>query len=117
MTTANAEQKTATITLRAGDNTMRLVATRRSDGSAITFVTTAKDGSKETMRGMTQQHPTFTEAKTGLNALASDAEGKGWTRKTTGRGFVAKPDAFTALPDAPEGPAKPNATPRVVRRK
>ncbi len=96
--------KTATITLRASGVTMRMHASRRSDGTAVTFVTTT-DANKKTERGMTEKHPTFDAAKSAIAACAAKAEKLGWTRSTMGRGFAPKPDAFTTLPAPPKKPA------------
>jgi hypothetical protein len=93
--------KTATITLRAGDSTMRILASRRADGTATTFVTTT-DANKKAVRGMTEQHSTWDAAKAAMSKLAKDAEKLGWKRQAAGRGFVARPDAFMTLPVAPK---------------
>jgi hypothetical protein len=102
MTTKTATTpKTATITLRAGGTTMRLLAQRRPDETAVTYVTTV-DPDKKTTRGMTETHPTFDAARAALAGLAAKAEKLGWSRAVAGRGFVARPDAFTTLPAAPK---------------
>ena len=93
--------KTTAITLTANGTTMRIRARRRRDGTAETFVTTT-DAAKKTERGMTETHPTFDAAKASIAASATKAEKLGWTRKVVGRGFVAKPDAFSALPAPPK---------------
>src|SRR5438445_11240272 len=95
------EAKTATITLTANGTRLTLLARRLRDGSAETFVTTT-DAAKKTERGMTEKHATFEAAKAAIATLAADAEKRGWLRRVAGRGFVAKPDAFTALPAAPK---------------
>lgn len=82
-------------------------------GRPASFVTTT-DGSKKMQRGMTQSHPTFEEAKAALTKLATDAEGLGWSRRTAGRGFSPRPDAFSALPAAP---VKGSTGPKAVTRK
>jgi hypothetical protein len=108
--------KTATITLRSGEVTMRLIALRRAGGSATSFVTTTAPG-KKAVRGMTTQHPTFEEAQTVLSGLATQAEKLGWSRRAGGRGFVARPDAFAALPAAPKAPVTTAAAPKGAARK
>ena len=87
--------KSATKSLRAGGTTMRIVALRRADGSAVTFVTTTGPD-KKTVRGMTEQHDDFDAARTALRGLVAKATAMGW--KAGERGYRAKPDAFSALP-------------------
>ena len=90
--------KSATKSLRAGGTTMRIVALRRADGSAVTFVTTTTGTGKDrkTVRGMTETHDDFDAARTALRGLVAKATAMGW--KTGERGYKAKPDAFSALP-------------------
>ena len=92
--------KSATKSLRAGGTTMRIVALRRADGSAVTFVTTTGPD-KKTVRGMTEQHDDFDEARTAMNALVAKATAMGW--KAGERGYKAKKDAFSELPGVPKG--------------
>ena len=87
--------KSATKSLRAGGTTMRIVALRRADGSAVTFVTT-QAGKDKPVRGMTEQHADFDSARTAMRGLVAKATAMGL--KTGERGFKAKPDAFSALP-------------------
>lgn len=96
--------KTATITLHAADQTMQIVAERRADGARTYVLTTGAD--KKTARGMTAVHPSWDAAVASTAATAKAAEKLGWTRRVAGRHFVAKPDAFTALPAAPKAAAK-----------
>ena len=94
--------KSATKSLRAGGTTMRIVALRRADGSAVTFVTTTTGTGKDrkTVRGMTEQHDDFDAARTAMRALVAKATAMGW--KAGERGFKAKADAFAALPAVPK---------------
>jgi len=92
--------KTATITLRAADATLRVVAMRKADGKAVTFVTTQAADKKAT-RGMTEQHASMEAATAHLTTLAGKAEKLGWKRSTR-KSFNAKPDAFATLPAAPK---------------
>src|SRR4029078_12917906 len=101
MTTEKTAPKTASITLRANGSTMRLLATRKPDETAVTLVTIT-DAEKRTTRGMTEPHASMAVATTAIATLATKAEKLGWTRALAGRGFVAKPDAFTTLPAAPK---------------
>jgi len=94
------EPKTATITLTANGVTLTLRAHRLREG-AETFVTTT-DANKKTERGMTENHPSFEVAKAHIAASAEKATKLGWVRKEAGRGFVAKPDAFSELPKVPK---------------
>ena len=87
--------KSATKSLRAGGTTMRIVALRRADGSAVTFVTT-QAGKDKPVRGMTEQHTDFDAARTAMRGLVAKATAMGW--KAGERGYKAKPDAFSALP-------------------
>lgn len=100
MTTATTatKVKTTTISLRAGNETMRLFAQERKNGTATTFVTRTDDGSKQATRGMTAVHETFESASKTLTRLASEAAALGWVRRMAGRGFAAAPDAFSTLP-------------------
>ncbi len=91
--------KSASVTLKAAGSVMRITAVRRGDGTAVTYVTTkAEDG--KNVRGMTEAHATFDEAKVALDALASKATKLGWLKPTGG--FQARPDAFSSLPVAPK---------------
>ena len=99
MNTPETAPKTASITLKASGATMRIVALRRRDGTAVTFVATT-DADKKTSRGMTEQHPDMATATTALAALAAKAQKLGWEKRSFG--FKAKPDAFSALPAAPK---------------
>jgi hypothetical protein len=96
--------KTATITLSANDSQMQVVAERTKDGARTYVLTIGAD--KKTARGMTTVHPTWDEAVASTTATAKAAEKLGWTRRVPGRHFVAKPDAFTALPAAPKAGKK-----------
>lgn len=98
-------QQTATITLHGHGATMQIVAERKADESARTYVITT-DASKKSLRGLTEQHPNFEAAKTHTEKMAMKAEKLGWARRVATRGFVAKPDAFTALPAAPKAAKK-----------
>lgn len=100
-TNATTEPKTATITLTALGTTLTLRAHRLGDASAETFVTTT-DAAKKTERGMTEKHPNFESARAAIAMRATQAEKLGWVRRVAGRGFVAKPDAFAALPTPPK---------------
>ena len=97
-----APAKSATITLRANGAVLTLMATCKSDGTAVSTVTT-KDAEKKKTRGMTETHKTFEAAKAHLNTLAQKAQKIGWERKTFK--VTAKPDAFKELPKAPKLPA------------
>lgn len=104
MTTKTATTpKTATIALREGGTTLRLLAQRRPDETAVTYVTTV-DPEKHSQRGLTETHPDMDTAKAALAGLAAKAEKLGWARAVAGRGFVARPDAFSTLPVAPKAP-------------
>ena len=94
------EPKTATITLTAANGTVLTLRAHRLREGAETFVTTTEG--KTTTRGMTISHASFDIAKAHIAASATKAETLGWTRKPQGRGFVAKPDAFSELPKAPK---------------
>ena len=96
-----APPQTATITLTANGSVMSIVAERKADGGARTYIITT-DAAKKSERGMTEHHTTFEAAKAAIATRATQAEKLGWTRRTARRGFVAKPDAFTALPAAPK---------------
>jgi hypothetical protein len=87
--------KSATKSLRAGGTTMRIVALRRADGSAVTFVTTTT-GKDKPVGGMTETHADFDEARTAMRGLVAKATAMGW--KAGESGYKAKPDAFSALP-------------------
>ena len=93
--------KTTTITLTANGTTLTLVAERKADETARTYVLTT-DADKKTARGMTATHSNFDEARAAIVIRATQAEKLGWVRRAAGRGFVAKPDAFATLPSAPK---------------
>lgn len=95
--------KTATITLHANGATMAIVAERKADGSAKTYVLNTGADKKST-RGMTETHATFEAAKAATEKTAAKAEKLGWKRRAPRPGFVAKADAFTALPAPPAAP-------------
>lgn len=99
METTKKVGKSASIGLKAQGSRMRIVARCRPDGSAITLVATT-DAEKKTVRGMTEQHATFADAKAALATLAAKAQKLGWERGTAG--YRAKPDAFTTMPAAPK---------------
>jgi hypothetical protein len=94
-------QKSATITLNANGWTMAIVAERKPDDSARTYVITT-DPEKKSERGMTEQHATFEAAKDAIAVLATKAAKQGWVRRAARPGFLPKPDAFTSLPAAPK---------------
>ncbi len=73
---------------------MRINATRRSDGTATSFVvvTTVKGGKRHNARGATERHDSMDAAKAAVAKLAAQAMKLGWSRKASG--FKSKPDAF-----------------------
>ena len=84
---------------------LRLVAQRKADGSAISYVqqvTKAAGGKKANTRGMTTKHASLEAARAAVEKLAAEATSPklGWTRKERKQGFTPKPDAFTTLPPA-----------------
>jgi hypothetical protein len=86
-------------TLHGADGaTLRIMALKRADGSAITFaVHTVKDGKKrKNTRGATEQHPSLDKAKVAMEKLAATALKAGWVKKERAGGFARKPDAFTS---------------------
>ena len=93
--------KTASITMRANGSMLLLLATRTESGATTTVTTKAADA--KSVRGMTERHKTFEAAKARLDALAKDAEKQGWVRGKFQA--VSKPDAFAAIPAAPEAVA------------
>lgn len=95
--------KTATITLTANGSTMAIVAERKGDGAKTYVITTGAD--KKSARGLTEHHATFEAAKSATEKMATKAEKLGWKRREARRGFVAKADAFTAIPAPPPPPA------------
>lgn len=96
-------QKTATITLTATGATMAIVAERKGTG-ARTYVITTDTATKKSERGMTEDHhESFEAAKAATEKMAAKAVKLGWHRREARRGFVAKADAFNALPAAPKG--------------
>lgn len=98
--------KTATATLRGADGSvMTIVAERKADESARTYVLLC-DAAKKTTRGCTETHKSFEEARKAVSTRAAEAEKLGWHRKPTSHHFAAKPDAFAALPLAPKATAK-----------
>lgn len=99
--TAPKVPQSSTITLTANGSTLQLVAERKADGSARTYVLTT-DANKKTARGMTESHASFDAAKAAIATSAAKAEKLGWSRRVAGRKFVARPDAFTALPAVPK---------------
>jgi hypothetical protein len=96
-------QKTTSITLTATGARLTLLALRKADDTAETFVTTTDEATKKSTRGMTEKHATFAAATAAIAKQAAQAETLGWSRRARGRGFVAKPDAFSTLPAAPKG--------------
>jgi hypothetical protein len=92
-------QKSSMVTLRANGSTLTLVAVRKSDGTALTSVTT-RDPEKKIQKGMSEKHADMAAAKAHLTTLAEKAEKLGWSRGT--RAVVQKPDAFSKLPSAPK---------------
>lgn len=94
-----------------GGAQLRLVAQRKTDGSAITYVVqVTKTGTKKTStRGMTTKHASLDAARATVEKMASEAVSKlGWTKRERRQGFVAGPDSFTSLPSAT---ATPSAAP------
>jgi len=77
--------KTATITLTAPGGTMQIVAERRADNSARTYIITT-DTEKKSARGMSQNHPSFDAAKAASEKMA-----------------VKTPPAAPSTPVAPKG--------------
>jgi hypothetical protein len=96
--------KTTTITLRAGDGVMQIVAERKADGARTYVLNT--DADKKTTRGMTENHPTFEAAKAATEKMAAKAVKLGWQRREARRAFVAKPDAFSDIPAPPKAAPK-----------
>jgi hypothetical protein len=94
--------KSATITLTAPGATMSIVAERKPDNSAKTYVLTADENGKNTKRGISETHATFEAAKLVTERLAKAAEKLGWARKQKRQGFVSRPDAFTTIPAPPK---------------
>jgi hypothetical protein len=88
------------VTLSAvdGTTTLRLMALKRADGSAITFaIHTTVDGKKrKNTRGATETHPSLDRAKVAMERLAATAIKAGWIRKERTGGFARKPDSFDA---------------------
>lgn len=99
-TDTKALPKSATITLTASGATMSIVAERKGDGARTYVITTGAD--KKSARGLTESHATFEAAKKRTEKLATDAAKLGWERKQKRQGFVARPDAFTAIPAPPK---------------
>ena len=102
MDPATPQAKTSRITLNAPGSRLTLMAVRRADGAAVSFATTLDVETKKTTRGMSAKHETFDSAKLAIAKQAQDAEKVGWSRRapSAGRGFVARPDAFSAIPTA-----------------
>ena len=95
--------KTASITLRANGEILTLLATAKTDGTAVTTVTT-RNAEKKSTRGMTESHKSMDVARAHLATLATKAESSGWKRSKFGE-VVARPDAFSTIP----APAKASA--------
>jgi hypothetical protein len=78
--------------------TLRIMALRRADGSAITFaIHGVKDGKKrKNTRGASETHPNLDRAKVAMEKLAATAIKAGWVKKERAGGFARKPDAFDA---------------------
>lgn len=98
--TGSADAKSASITLHANGSTLVLLAVRRSDGTALTTVTT-KGPDKKAVRGMTESHADLTAARAHLTGLAKQAEKLGWQRRAWGASNRPA-DAFAKLPVAPK---------------
>jgi hypothetical protein len=94
--------QTATITLLGNGATMQIVAERKADESARTYVITTDTATKKSVRGMTTPHVNMEAAKKATEKLAAQASKLGWVRREGRRGFVAKADAFSTLPTAPK---------------
>jgi hypothetical protein len=104
-TTQPKVQKTSAITLTAPGARLTLLAVRRTEG-AETFATTTDLATKKSTRGMTTRHATFEAACAALKVQAAKAQKLGWVRRAPGRGFAARPDAFTELPAPPKAAKK-----------
>ena len=105
--TSISTQKTATVTLDAPGTVMRLVATKRPDGTASTAVIVTDEKGKNS-RGMTEAHASMPDAQKHLDVLAERATKLGWTRRPIRRGPVVV-DAFSSLPTAPKAAPKKGA--------
>jgi len=87
--------RSASITLRSADGILRLVAERKKDGRAVSYVSKT-DANKKTETGMRTTHLSMDEAKDAISALAEQAQKLGWAKRAFA--FKAKPDAFSTLP-------------------
>jgi len=99
METTTKTAKSYSIGLKSHGTTMRIVAMRRPDNTAMTFVT-ATDADKKTTRGMTEQHADWDTAKAAVVAMATKAQKLGWEKGSVG--FRPRPDAFATLPVPPK---------------
>jgi len=103
--TATVEQKivsakSAMITLKSsGGAVLTLLATLKTDGTALTYATTKDSADAKPVRGMSESFPSMDAAKVHLSGLAEKADKLGWQRGI--RVVAAKPDAFSKLPPAP----------------
>ena len=102
VTTPKAPPKSQTITLTAPGGVLQLIAERRADDSARSYVITTDTATKKSARGMTEMHASFEAAKAAIAAAAAQATKLGWSRRLAGRKFVARPDAFSTIPAAPK---------------
>lgn len=97
---------------------LRLVAQRKPDGSAVTYVVqVTKTGTKKTStRGMTTKHASLDAARAAVEKMATEAAAPklGWTRKERKAGFTPHPDSFSTLPAAN---ATPSAAPTTTTAK
>jgi hypothetical protein len=93
--------KRASVSLTAGEHRMTILAQRKKDGTAVVTVTTV-DAAKKALRGMTKRFESLDLAKLALGKLEQDAVSKGWKKSVRSGGFKAKPDAFSAMPVAPD---------------
>jgi hypothetical protein len=87
------------VTLHGADGAiLRLMAVRKSDGSATTYalhVTKDAKGKRHSQRGASEQHASFDRAKAALTKLATAAASRGWKRGERRGGFVPRPDSFS----------------------
>jgi hypothetical protein len=95
----NSHSKVRHHPLRAGANTLVLLAVKGPDGAVVTTVTT-RDAEKRATRGMTEQHASMDAAKAHLVKLAEQVTKLGWQRGARG---TPKPDAFSKLPAPAKG--------------
>lgn len=96
VTTKPAAAKSASITLRKGNEVLSLLATLRPDGKVEVTVVTRDKETKAGSRGMSETFPNMTAARAHLSSLADKAQKLGWERRKFEA--VRKPDAFTSLP-------------------